>query len=150
MPRPLGRGASLFLSALLNSITGGERMQNRLLKGLWRYLVPVPQPIWQKKLSQHAGKIRKEIRFMTPDHHRVRNFVVTELPRVGKPLSPGYISAQLNMPIEGVTRFLDELEAHMTFLFRNPQGEVTWAYPVTVERTPHRVSFSTGEEIFAA
>ena len=38
----------------------------------------------------------------------------------------------------------------MTFLFRNSQGAVTWAYPVTVEPTPHRVAFSTGEEVYAA
>jgi hypothetical protein len=38
----------------------------------------------------------------------------------------------------------------MTFLFRNEEGAVTWAYPVTVERTPHRVSLSTGEQVYAA
>jgi hypothetical protein len=38
----------------------------------------------------------------------------------------------------------------MTFLFRNPMGEVAWAYPVTAEPTPHHVTFSTGERTFAA
>ncbi len=42
------------------------------------------------------------------------------------------------------------LEKHMTFVFRNEQGAVTWAYPVTVDRTPHRVAFSTGERVYAA
>jgi hypothetical protein len=38
----------------------------------------------------------------------------------------------------------------MTFLFRNEQGAVAWAYPVTVDRTPHYVTFSTGEQVYAA
>ena len=45
---------------------------------------------------------------------------------------------------------LDDLEKRMTFLYRNPQGCVTWAYPVTVDRTPHRVEFSSGEKLYAA
>ena len=45
---------------------------------------------------------------------------------------------------------LDDLEKHMTFLFRNAQGAVEWAYPVTVARTPHKVTFSSGEKLFAA
>jgi hypothetical protein len=38
----------------------------------------------------------------------------------------------------------------MTFVCRNAQGAVVWAYPVTVEPTPHRATFSTGEELYAA
>jgi hypothetical protein len=49
-----------------------------------------------------------------------------------------------------VNAILDDLEKHMTFLFRNQAGEVVWAYPVTVEKTPHRVTFDTGETIYAA
>ena len=47
-------------------------------------------------------------------------------------------------------KILDELEKNMTFLFRNPDGEVTWADPVTVDQTPHHVSFSSGEQVYAA
>ena len=38
----------------------------------------------------------------------------------------------------------------MTFLFRNAQGAVTWAYPVTVEPRRTASPFSTGEQIYAA
>ncbi len=38
----------------------------------------------------------------------------------------------------------------MTFLFRNPAGEVIWSYPLTVETTPHAMTFSTGERLHAA
>ena len=33
---------------------------------------------------------------------------------------------------------------------RNPDGEVSWAFPVTSDPTPHQLQFSTGEQIFGA
>ncbi len=91
-----------------------------------------------------------DMSFMTPMHHRVRNFAVAELPRAGKSLPPAAIAAQLDLPLEQVAHILDDLEKHLVFLFRNPLGEVAWAYPVTVDPTPHRVTFSSGEKIYAA
>jgi hypothetical protein len=88
--------------------------------------------------------------FMSKEHHLVRNSVVRELPRVGKPLSPDHISRELNMPVARVNVILDQLEKHMTFLFRDSEGAVAWAYPVTVEATPHRITFSSGERVYAA
>jgi hypothetical protein len=87
---------------------------------------------------------------MTDDHHRIRDFAVLELPRLGVPLPPELIGEKLDLPVDCVQAILDELEMHLTFLFRNEQGAVTWAYPVTVERTPHRVTFSAGERTYAA
>ena len=87
---------------------------------------------------------------MSEGHHRIRNWVVTELPRVGKPLSPERIARELRLPLDQVVGILDDLEKHMTFLFRDEQGAVEWAYPVTVAQTPHRVIFSSGERVNAA
>ncbi|MBN1937130.1 MAG: hypothetical protein JW934_20900 [Anaerolineae bacterium] len=120
-------------------------MKDKLLLGIWRYLVPIPRPIWQ---SQVGGGF--DLGFMSEAHHRVRNFVVTELPRTGQPLSPEAIAGALNLPLDRVIDILDELERGMTFLFRSDGRSVTWAYPVTVEPTPHRVTFSTGEQVYAA
>ncbi len=91
-----------------------------------------------------------DLSFMTPEHHRVRNFVVSELPRAGIALPPATIASRLDLAPEQVSHILDDLERHLFFLFRNPQGEVAWAYPVTVDPTPHRVTFSSGEQIYAA
>ena len=108
-------------------------------------------PHWQGQVAQGARHTREHgLAFMSEDHHRVRDFVVVELPRIASPLSAALIAERLNLPVERVTGILDDLEKHMTFLYRNPQGEVTWAYPVTVEHTPHRVTFSSGEQIYAA
>ena len=87
---------------------------------------------------------------MSEEHHLVRNFVVRELPNAGEPLSPEFIAQELDLPVSRVVLILEELEKHLTFLFRNKQGAVTWAYPVTVDRTPHHVTFNTGEQIYAA
>jgi hypothetical protein len=60
------------------------------------------------------------------------------------------IAQSLGMEPGQVASILDELEKNLTFLYRNEQGAVTWAYPVTVVPTPHRITFSTGEQIYAA
>ncbi len=87
---------------------------------------------------------------MTPGHHRVRNLVVRELPRIAKPLTPDWIASQVNLPAEAVIAILDDLERHLTFLFRNAEEAVVWAYPVTIEPTMHRMTLSTGEQTYAA
>ncbi len=107
--------------------------------------VQLPRAIWQKQVRGNA-----RLDFMSEDHHRVRYFVVDELPRVGKPLSSEYIAGELNLSLAHVIGILDDLEQHMIFLFRNEGGEVTWAYPVTVDHTPHHMTFSTGESVNAA
>ena len=125
-------------------------MNNNLLLGLLRCVLPVPRPLWQMQVSRNARHLDAGLHFMSAEHHLIRNFVVRELPRVGKPLSPEFIAQNLNLPIAQVKNILDDLEKHMTFLFRNEQGAVIWAYPVTVDRTPHHVALSTGEQVYAA
>jgi hypothetical protein len=89
--------------------------------------------------------------FMTDDHHRVRNFVVQELPRSrGKALSAGEISRRLDLPLTRTVAILEELQKNLFFLVLNEKGEVSWAFPVTSDWTPHRLSFSSGESVFAA
>ncbi|MCG3212668.1 MAG: hypothetical protein FOGNACKC_06343 [Anaerolineae bacterium] len=125
-------------------------MNNSLLLGVGRYLIPVPRLIWQRQITKSGQGARAGLAFMTADHHRVRDFAVRELPRLGKPLSPELIAESLALLHQQVTLILDELEQHMTFIFRNTQGLVVWAYPVTIDCTPHRVTFSTGEQVNAA
>jgi hypothetical protein len=120
-------------------------MRKSVLLGLGRTMLPIPSAIWRRHMRTGA-----HLDFMSEEHHRVREFVVEELPRVAGPLSPGTIAEKLNLPQDRVVRLLDDLERHMTFLFRNDLGSVTWAYPVTVERTPHHMSFSTGQRVNAA
>ncbi len=125
-------------------------MEDEMLTGVGPNLVPVPRAVWTRRVDEAAAGIGAALGFMTPEHHLVRNFVVIDLPRARKPLTPEYISRKVKLPVARVNAILVELERNLTFLFRNPRGAVAWAYPVTTDRTPHRVTFSTGERIYAA
>ena len=120
-------------------------MADNLLLGVSRFLLPIPRFVWQRQVRGDAN-----LDFMSSDHHRVRDFVVMEIPKTGRRLSPAYIAQALDLPPDRLSAILEDLEKHMTFLFRNPQGEVEWAYPVTAACTPHHVAFSSGERIDAA
>lgn len=124
-------------------------MESTPLLGVGRKMVPVPTKLWQA-LARHEVAGSGGHDFMTRDHHRVRDFAVLELPRAARPLPPTYLAGRLDLHVARVVSILDELEAGMTFVFRDEAGAVTWAYPVTVDRTPHRVTFESGEEVYAA
>ncbi len=124
-------------------------MFNRVLLGAGRRMLPIPGIVWQSVIRKEAKGVRAGLAFMTENHHRVRDFVVLELSRRGAPLSPDLIAEALGLELEQTVSILDRLEKRMTFLFRNDAGEVTWAYPVTVDETPHRAHFSTGEDAFS-
>ena len=113
-------------------------------------MVRLPEWFWRKQVAAAGRRLADSLAFMSGDHHRVRTFVVSGLPRLAKPIPPESIAESLDLPPGRVTQILEELERGLTFLFRNPEGAVAWAYPVTADPTPHRVRFSTGEETYAA
>jgi len=125
-------------------------MSSKLMSGLWRYMLTIPAFLWEKHVSKAKKRVEAELGFMSEEHRLIHHCVVRELPRVGEPLSPEFVANKLALPLDRVTSVLNELEEHMTFLFRNSEGAVVWAYPVTVETTPHHVIFSTGEQLYAA
>ena len=125
-------------------------MRNTLMLGLWRYIINVPPSLWQKQIAKGKRKFEKEHGSLSEEYRLIHHFVVRELPRYGMPLSPEYISGETGFSVDRVNNALDYLEKRMTFLYRNRKGEVVWAYPVTVEKTPHRITFNTGEKLYAA
>jgi hypothetical protein len=125
-------------------------MEEKILLGRNEQILEFPQASWKQHLAQIPEHSQDRLGFMTPDHHQVRYFVVKELVNKGQPIRPEWISAMLNLPLEQVKVILDELESKLFFLVRNEQGAVAWAYPVTVESTPHRLNFNTGEQLFGA
>jgi hypothetical protein len=125
-------------------------MKNRVLLGMGRVMIPIPRAMWERRLVGQADSASGMLDFMSEEHHRVRNFVVTTLPEHGQPLSPEAIGEHLSLPVDKVNTILDELEEGMFFLYRMGGRSVVWAYPVTVDSTPHRVSYNSGEEGYAA
>ena len=124
-------------------------MRDSLLLGLGRHMIPIPRMLWERVVKAEARASRAGLSFMSEDHHRVRDFAVLELARAGAPLAPETIAEALDLAVPRVVSILEELEKHLTFVFRGDHRVVTWAYPVTVDETPHHASFSTGEEAFS-
>jgi hypothetical protein len=118
--------------------------------GRGRQVTHVPRIEWEQHLSHVPHHQETRLRFMSAEHHQVRYFVVRELPRIGAPIPPEVIADALQLPLAHVHTILDELEQQLFFLVRNAQGAVAWAFPMTVDSTPHRLTFSTGEHVFAA
>ena len=105
---------------------------------------------WEHHLAAAPQEHRTRLGFMTPAHHQVRYFVVRELPRTGQPIPPELIAERLRLPLSQVTAILTDLERHLFFLVRNAAGAVSWAFPLTVERTPHGIVLNTGESFYGA
>ncbi len=125
-------------------------MNETILKGQGKEVMKIPREEWEHALADAPENIGAELTFMTEEHHLVRNFVVRELPLIRKPLSPEFIAEKIDLPVNRVINILDELEKKLTFSYRNETGEVVWAYHVTVEKTPHPITFSSGETLYAA
>ena len=126
-------------------------MKDRLLLGLGSYMIPIPRMIWERVVKGEARKTRERLSFMSKDHHRVRDFAVLELPRTGAPLAPEAIAKALDLDVPRVISILDELEKRLTFVFRErPEEAVTWAYPMTVDETPHHATLQhSGQEAWS-
>ena len=125
-------------------------MDDKVLLGRGRELLEIPLDTWKQGLLQIPEHGQARLSFMTEAHHRVRYFVVRELARKQRPIEPGQIAEELNIPLEQVRSLLQDLESRLFFLVRDGSGAVEWAYPVTVHPTPHRLHFSTGERLYGA
>ncbi|MGB3565505.1 MAG: hypothetical protein WBH85_19530 [Thermoanaerobaculia bacterium] len=125
-------------------------MMKTILVGKGNEIEEMPQTTWEEQLALVPEQQVARLGFMTDEHHAVRYFVVRELTRQGRPLEPALIADRLDLPEPRVVEILDELEKNLLFLVRNDNGAVSWAFPVTVDRTPHRLSFSTGERLYGA
>ncbi|MEE8433691.1 MAG: hypothetical protein V3S64_02785 [bacterium] len=130
-------------------------MEDTVLIGEGPAFKRISTEAWKKALTKAPGRIAPRLEFMGEAHHLVRNFVVRRLPAAGaEGLSPEFIARELNLSTDRCEILLDELERNLFFLVRDPSGQgssnVTWAFPVTVEPTPHRIGFSTGESTYGA
>jgi hypothetical protein len=111
----------------------------------------VPDVSFKAALAKIPESLAARLAFMTPEHHSVRNFAVREIPyESGRPIKVNRLAATLGLPLPKVRAIVEDLERHLFFLVRNEAGEISWAFPVTTDRTPHRLQFSTGERAHGA
>jgi len=127
-----------------------EPMTDRILIGRGGTIDVRARDEWEIELSGAPESISRRLSFMSEDHHAVRNYVVRELPRLARPISVTEISNALQLPRERTSGIVDDLERNLFFLVRGDGPEVSWAFPVTVDDTGHRMVFSTGERLDAA
>jgi hypothetical protein len=125
-------------------------MDESVLVSGGRELVRKPIAEWQAAVRRAAGAMRQRLSFMTAEHYAVRNFVVIGLQRLQRPLPVAEIAARVKLPVSRAQEIVEELERRLFFLVRNPVGDVAWAFPVTVDRTPHEMECDTGERVFGA
>ena len=125
-------------------------MGGTLLIGDGREIRRVPDDAFLQAIARIPARMASRLAFMTPDHHKVRNFVVRQMPQKRKPLSPRVIANATGLSLRNVSTLLSDLEKRLFFVVRDPNGNVDWAFPVTTTATPHKLQFSTGESIFGA
>jgi len=126
-------------------------MEDTILLGKGASVETASAETMRNELANVGERMEERHAFMTPEHHRVRYASVRELPRnSGNPLTPEDLAGFTELPLDRVQTILQELEEHLFFLVRNQAGAVNWAFPVTTDRTSHRLTFSTGERLFGA
>lgn len=118
--------------------------------GIGRLMLPIPAFLWRSEVTRNARRMKRRFEALTGLEREVRAFVVREMPRLAAPIPPELISNELGAPREEVQTSLEALERGMTWLVRDPEGAVAWAYPLTVTHTPHHLAFDTGERLDAA
>jgi hypothetical protein len=125
-------------------------MSGQLLIGAGKEIRAVADADFVRAMQHIPERMAKRLEFMSPDHHLVRDFVVREIPRQHDAILPRQIADVTGLKLDRVVDVLKDLERNLFFLVRNRGGAVAWAFPVTVARTQHRLTFSTGERSFGA
>lgn len=125
-------------------------MSKTVLLGRDQKIIEIPETAWKQDLEQVPQHIQPRLSFMTDVQHQIRYFVVKQMAKIQKPIPPEFISDELKIGLEHVKSILEELERNLFFLVKNEHGEVVWAYPITVETTPHKIKFKSGERLFGA
>ncbi|MGO9893537.1 MAG: organomercurial lyase, partial [Bryobacteraceae bacterium] len=124
---------------------------NTILVGSRETIRRVPDAGFKAALAKVPERFSARFAFMTPEHHLVRNFVVRELPREnGRPIQVVRLAATLGLPLARVRQIVEELERNLFFLVRNATRDISWAFPVTTDRTPHRLKIGIGERAYGA
>jgi hypothetical protein len=129
----------------------GQPDPNTILIGKRGTIHRVPDAGFKAALAKVPERFAAKLAFMTPEHHLVRNFVVRELPREnGRPIQVVRLAATLGLSLARVRAIVEELERNLFFVVRSESGDISWAFPVTTDRTPHRLKISTGERVHGA
>jgi hypothetical protein len=125
-------------------------MKNELRFKLGSHFLPIPQAIWHREVGKEARGCGQAYGALSSEQQRVRAHIVAALPRHPEGLSATTLSEQLDLPVDRLRGILNELNRGKFFVALDDTNTVTWAYPVTIDATPHQLTFKTGERMTAA
>ena len=91
-------------------------MVDSVLIGRGETITSIPQSDREHELSSAPESISRRLEFMTEDHHLVRNFVVRELPRLGRSIALAEISGALQLTRER-TKSIDGYRRQCVFFW---------------------------------
>ena len=83
-------------------------MADTVLMGRGNTFSNIPRRDWEEELRSAPEHISQRLKFMSHDHHLVRNYVVRELPRLGRPIPLADISHALHLTRERTTSIVEE------------------------------------------
>jgi len=122
----------------------------RMLMGIGKFMVPIPQVIASKGLDKSVSGMRTKADILSPEERKIHHFVVSRIAETKTPLTAEQVGKGLDLPADRVEATIDKLEVLKTFLYRSDGKEINWAYPLSLEDTGHHLTDSTGERFFAA
>ncbi len=113
-------------------------------------LVALPEPAWWAELERHLPAVRRRHEALPALHREVRRAAVRLLVATGRPVPATALAREVGAAVGEVEAALSDLERGLFFLVRDGRGEVSWAFPVTADVTPHALAFASGERLYGA
>lgn len=92
-------------------------MTSYILVGVDRDMRSVPNDAFVKSVKGLPARMAARLTFMSHDHHTVRDFVVRELPRQDRPISPIQIAQTTGLRLQAVAAVVTELEKKSVFFW---------------------------------
>lgn len=125
-------------------------MEEHIFFGRGRDLMEISSKGWRHFINEAPERSKEFHPGITLEHLQIRDYAIETLALTGKALQPATIERAFNKSKKRVEKILDDLQRNLVFIARDDQGAVTWAHPVTVNPTPHRLHLSEGEAFFAS
>lgn len=125
-------------------------MVDHMNVGFRRHVLKLPAAVGRRRVRALTDRARSIMAELSDEDRSLHLFLATQLPLVGLPLTPAWIGGQRDIAAAVVAEQLDRLGQRKALIARNAVGDVTWVYPVTVDSTPHHLTFESGDRLDAA
>ena len=125
-------------------------LSKKAFMGIWRFMIPLPGFMIRRDVKQMVNAICRKTVDVSEEERKIQHFVVMTMTDTNEPVTAEHIAEKLDMPLDRVKEIVDKLEKMKVFFYRYDSEGINWAYPVTSESRPFKMTFSTGEQFTAA